>query len=150
MAKTNWKNWNKVKLEEDPDYFKKYRRERKLADPMLLVKAREYQVNFRAKQGATINAIRLHYGCVNPSCAWSDELHTYPAEKQFTIGGGNRNPLDDVIAEINKCIVLCHNCHREHHFGKLDISGFRRCNIDKNGQPVNYLPLGDNNEPRTF
>lgn len=43
--------------------------------------------------------------------------HVDPTAKEFTIGSGWRNASRNrILEEINKCIVLCANCHRKLHF----------------------------------
>lgn len=45
--------------------------------------------------------------------------HRNPEEKEFTIGninfGGNFN-LDTLLVEVDKCELLCANCHAEKHY----------------------------------
>jgi len=33
--------------------------------------------------------------------------------------------VEDLITEIEKCIVICSNCHREHHAGLLDVTNLQ-------------------------
>lgn len=50
-----------------------------------------------------------------------DYHHLNPEEKTSTIARmtSNKYNLEDIQKEVNKCIVLCANCHREfHHFEK--------------------------------
>jgi 5-methylcytosine-specific restriction endonuclease McrA len=43
--------------------------------------------------------------------------HAIPGEKDFSISGtGVTRSWDKVRAELDKCILLCSNCHREAHF----------------------------------
>ena len=54
-----------------------------------------------------------------------DYHHIDPSQKEDGIARmtSNTSSLDKVFKEINKCIVLCANCHREfHHFNSLDSS----------------------------
>ena len=51
-----------------------------------------------------------------------DYHHINPEDKETNISRmiSNRYTLDKVDKEIDKCIVLCANCHREfHHFNSL-------------------------------
>ena len=41
--------------------------------------------------------------------------HINPNEKDFTISEKHTTKLDSYIKEINKCILLCSNCHAEIH-----------------------------------
>ena len=57
-------------------------------------------------------------------CAKCGETRTYVLdfhhrdknEKDFTIGTFKKGSLELVQSEIDKCVVLCANCHREFHF----------------------------------
>jgi len=43
--------------------------------------------------------------------------HKDPGIKKFQISDGNDRSLQDIYNEIDKCILLCSNCHRELHYG---------------------------------
>lgn len=47
-----------------------------------------------------------------------DFHHKDPTQKDFTISRmtSNNNHMDVIEAEIDKCVVLCANCHREFHY----------------------------------
>ena len=78
------------------------------------------------------------YGCMNPGCGWGREFfpeqldyhHIEP--KEHCVSQMSSKPTK-VVAEINKCIVLCSNCHRLHHAGNLPLDGIMKCNIDESG-----------------
>lgn len=64
-----------------------------------------------------------------------DFHHINPADKLFEIADANTQfwkrskngiTLEDLEAEIKKCVVLCSNCHREHHAGVLNLDVFLR------------------------
>lgn len=42
--------------------------------------------------------------------------HLNPEEKEFTISGGTRS-FEFMKEELNKCILVCRNCHSEIHAG---------------------------------
>ena len=42
--------------------------------------------------------------------------HKDPKQKEFTIGRMRNYSLEKIQKEIDKCIVLCCNCHREFHY----------------------------------
>ena len=50
--------------------------------------------------------------------------HINPEEKDFTLGSNTNRSWEKVKIEIDKCVLLCANCHREIHDGliKLDCS----------------------------
>ncbi len=43
--------------------------------------------------------------------------HVNPKEKDFTISKVRSLSLDGIKDELDKCIILCSNCHRERHAG---------------------------------
>ena len=45
-----------------------------------------------------------------------DFHHRNPEEKEFTISDRTRTSLDKLKKEIEKCDILCANCHREWHY----------------------------------
>lgn len=45
-----------------------------------------------------------------------DYHHRDPQEKDFTIGRLKKGAREVLQAEIDKCVVLCANCHREFHY----------------------------------
>ena len=73
-----------------------------------------------------VNEIKLDIGCAK--CGEKrpymlDFHHKDPSIKDTTIARltSNRNNIEDIQKEIDKCIVLCSNCHREfHHFEFID------------------------------
>lgn len=71
------------------------------------------------------NEIKLSRGCQNPTCQWMGILgppmlhfhHVDENEKDFSIGQRNRClPSGKIIRELEKCSVLCGNCHALHHY----------------------------------
>ena len=51
-----------------------------------------------------------------------DFHHKNPEEKEFTLSSeiNSGRKKEDIIKEINKCIVVCSNCHRKIHAGIID------------------------------
>lgn len=45
-----------------------------------------------------------------------DFHHIDRSEKDFTIGKIKKGNLDLIQSEIDKCVILCANCHREFHY----------------------------------
>ncbi|WP_254513872.1 hypothetical protein [Anatilimnocola floriformis] len=91
---------------------------------------------------ALISQVKLMYGCMNPDCGWckafsAEQLDYHHIEpKSHCVSQMSGKPVTAVVAEINKCVVLCGNCHRRHHAGGLDLSGIERCNVDEEGRLV--------------
>tara|TARA_R110000751_G_C13440056_1_gene442760 strand:+ start:129 stop:476 length:348 start_codon:yes stop_codon:yes gene_type:complete len=44
-----------------------------------------------------------------------DYHHIDPKKKDFNIGRGWAKPMKQVLAEAEKCLLLCANCHRIEH-----------------------------------
>ena len=68
------------------------------------------------------NLIRLCGGkcslCGYNKCIGALEFHHInPKDKSFGISTGNCHKIEDDIAEVKKCLLLCANCHREIHNG---------------------------------
>ena len=61
-------------------------------------------------------------GYEGPSCVM-DFHHLDPNEKELGLGAvrGNLKSWEKIVNEIRKCVMLCSNCHREHHGGYRDI-----------------------------
>jgi hypothetical protein len=47
-----------------------------------------------------------------------DWHHRDPALKSFSVGRGLRRKQEVVLAEIQKCALLCANCHRLREYGR--------------------------------
>lgn len=43
-----------------------------------------------------------------------------PSQKDFTISGGTKS-FENLKPEVDKCILVCANCHREIHAGDLEL-----------------------------
>lgn len=49
--------------------------------------------------------------------------HLDPTQKDFIISDSSKHhTLDEMKQEVDKCILVCANCHREIHYNKLDKS----------------------------
>ena len=60
--------------------------------------------------------------CGYNKCANALEFHHLdPTLKDFTISGGTRS-FNSLKSEVDKCILVCSNCHREIHAGLINIS----------------------------
>jgi len=70
----------------------------------------------------SIKKERLKYrGSKCSSCGYDkciaslDFHHTDPTKKEFSIEDCDKNDLEAVMPELDKCVILCKNCHAEIH-----------------------------------
>jgi len=103
-----------VKKQELLEYQKKYRSENK------------EKINQRAqlKKEATQDAAILYLGGKCSKCFNSyprivyDFHHVNPETKEFTLSEHWGDSREKIWAELDKCILLCANCHRLEHEGQ--------------------------------
>lgn len=50
--------------------------------------------------------------------------HIEPHQKDFTISGGTKS-FENLKPEVDKCILVCANCHREIHAGLINIREYK-------------------------
>lgn len=78
-----------------------------------------YHSNKRAKRRELLSRIKLERGCArcgyNEHPAALDFNHLDPTEKAFRISS-DVTSLEKTLLEIEKCEVLCANCHRIHTY----------------------------------
>jgi len=64
--------------------------------------------------------------------------HINDIDKDFSICNNNNKRWSELVIEINKCELLCQNCHQELHFNEYDIENDHRNNkkifLDYKGQ----------------
>lgn len=74
----------------------------------------------RAQQD-NVKAVKDHYGGKCVRCGYNkcyDALefhHTDPTQKEFHLGEKRGLAFDKLVAELDKCIMVCRNCHAEIH-----------------------------------
>lgn len=71
-----------------------------------------------------LNSIKAETGCyfcgeTTPVCL--DFHHIDPTEKSFTISLVMKHSVEEIIEEMQKCAVICANCHRKVHAGLLSL-----------------------------
>lgn len=85
--------------------------------------------NKRTAQAGKNNVQKLksHYGgkcckCGYNKCVDALEFHHLdPSTKEFHLGEARGYSLDKLMKEMDKCILVCRNCHAELHYDmKLD------------------------------
>ena len=72
---------------------------------------REKMAAAKSDRGACMDCGMLVEERTMPCFAWD---HREPLEKSFTIARAmqeNRNNWDEIAAELEKCDLVCHNCH---------------------------------------
>ena len=84
-------------------------------------KARDVEPPLDTKR-ALINAIKQERGCFfcrERTAICLEFHHINPQTKRFSISEFRKYPFRVVLKEIEKCAVLCANCHRKVHGGML-------------------------------
>ena len=78
----------------------------------------------KTRRAKKLKLIRYKGGCCvkcgYKKCAASLSFHHKdPKKKRFELHGGNlsRN-IDELLKEVKKCSLLCHNCHAELHYNE--------------------------------
>lgn len=72
--------------------------------------------------------LRETRGGVCAECGSTERLsfhHTDPREKDFSICEETDLPIEELLAEIEKCVLLCYRCHFGWHAGFHFSVGFR-------------------------
>lgn len=134
--------WKAANKEKTRGYSRKYRsihwneelsrrRARYSANPEQF---KAHTKKYKKKKMDFINVVRLHYGCTNPKCKRTtfepEELDFHHIDPKTKIGViKEMKDLPMMIAEINKCTVLCACCHRLVTNGKLDNATLIKCNV---------------------
>ena len=74
--------------------------------------------------------------------------HKNEDDKEFKMSQNFEKKWDDIVKEVNKCILLCMNCHQEHHYKHTDAKELLLQYIDKHacqrcgyGNKDNYSSL---------
>lgn len=109
----------KTRIRENGEYYEKW------LSPDAYQRQMQSQIDggvaWRAKRGSDrkefLNNIKLTRGCA--ACGYRDNAvaldfdHNDPAKKKFNISSRYLHATEsDLLAELEKCTVLCANCHR--------------------------------------
>lgn len=70
--------------------------------------------------------------CQENSLECLDWHHLDPKEKDGQVGKmlNHFRSMENVFSEMNKCIILCANCHRKYHAGNLEFGTTERIRTD--------------------
>ena len=100
----------------DNYYFSKGKLSQKVCKDCVRQKEKD---KYHSKQDE-LNKFKQAHPCVKCGCSkyyLIDFHHLNPAEKDFTISDNSHAKIETLMKEIDKCVPLCSNCHREfHHF----------------------------------
>lgn len=83
-------------------------------------KINEYKKHARWRVNIKLKCVEFLGGkcsiCGYNKCLAALDLHHLDGNnKEFTISGGNLKSFEKLKPELDKCVVLCSNCHRELH-----------------------------------
>lgn len=112
---------NYLKRKQEILVRQKARYERIKTNPEFIDKRRKYQRGRRERLRAWWLEYKASLKCVQCGESRSpclDFHHKNPDEKEYTISAALGTFMwrkEDVMLEVDKCIVLCANCHRMHH-----------------------------------
>ena len=92
--------------------------------------------------------IKIKYGCAvcEESCPFCLEFHHIdPKIKDGAVSKLlHAKSIKKAIPEINKCVVLCANCHRKFHAGLAEFDISKQCNEDLNYWQKQYKKYKQN------
>ncbi len=117
----------KVFLDNNPGYKQKYRQRYRQKYSRTIKK----QIQDRKD---IVNNIKSKNGC--EMCNETNHIvlvfhHENPKTKMFNISEKMSIGLFKLFDEIEKCIVLCANCHRKVHAGLIDVNHHKTIKIDR-------------------
>lgn len=89
-----------------------------------------------------IEDVALKYGCQNKDCKWKGTIncsyldfhHLDPNLKLTELSKMKSWSWKKIITEINKCVVLCKNCHALVHMEKISIDESMLCEVKNIGR----------------
>ena len=76
---------------------------------------KDYVVSFKTEKGCLVCGYNKHYSCLDLHHINEDEKEKDPSRVHYC-------SFKTIDEELSKCIVLCRNCHAEHHAGLIDAS----------------------------
>ncbi len=94
-------------------YTTKYGERVKAKTNSRMAVARDWVLEYKTSRGC------LKCGETSGCCL--DFHHTDPEQKDFELGGALSRSLAKIQQEVEKCVVLCKNCHTKVHAGELHL-----------------------------
>ena len=103
------------------DYMREYKRKRKLRDPEFRARNVETNQETRVRARARNKRIRQEFldaGCLD--CGSAEDLHFHHVDpstkvKEVASLAGAGASVEALLAEIEKCVVVCQPCHMARH-----------------------------------
>ena len=99
------------------------------------IKKKTFEDSFHSgqKMQHICNEIKKKYGCSfcdeREPCVL-DFHHVDPNTKEMSVSAlASNKSKERLVNEINRCAVVCSNCHRKLHFGKLDSAKLKICKV---------------------
>ncbi len=95
-------------------------------------RAKHQRSVIRHRRSRWINEIKTEYGCQlckENSLEILDFHHLDPSVKEYNILAVSGKGIKNLINEINKCVVLCANCHRRVHAKTRKVNDSMLCKI---------------------
>ena len=120
---------------------------------------RQEILNKQRETKKLIDIVAIAYGCQNPGCCWRGSFvasqltfhHYDPTEKNKDSKSSRRSKCvcnmisssrEKIAAEINKCVVLCQNCHNAfHHSGSVVLNRAIVCKVNPDLSLMDLLGL---------
>jgi hypothetical protein len=93
----------------------------------------------REERKGFLDDLAVKYGCQNVNCNWNgkylpcqlDFHHLDPKTKRKEVAKMHTASWETIINEVNKCVILCRNCHAEVHHGALTLDETLLCHINE-------------------
>jgi hypothetical protein len=121
-----WKSYAKNYHEENRDKILKQQRNKWKTDPEFRKKSAERLKEVRLERSTWLKEFKSDKQC--KFCEESDSFcldfhHRDPDDKKRNISEmiNSAFSLKTILKEIDKCDILCSNCHRKFHAGTLDV-----------------------------
>jgi len=102
-----------------PEVYAKYEERQNIIKNKRIKDRQEFINNYKTDAGCAKCGYKKHPAAL-------DFSHKDPKEKDFNISAGRFYSLDRLIKEIEKCDILCANCHREKTADDKDYTNWRR------------------------